>query len=226
MHEMMAETLETVLAEIRAIKKGGARQRHERYSRWPMIVLRTPKGWTGPKEVDGHKIEDFWRAHQVPFDVHGNPAHLRLLEDWMRSYRPEELFDATGRLNPSLKEMAPSGPRRLSANPVTNGGVDPQGAAAARFPEYAVEVRKPGTRHGGNTGFWPSFLRDVMARNMMLFGSSDPMKRRPTGSAPVFRGEPEDMDARNQAGGCGWGLPFTRRPGHGDAERAHPRRLA
>ncbi len=86
-----------------------------------MIILRTPKGWTGPKEVEGHKVEDFWRSHQVPFEIHGNPTHLKLLEEWMRSYEPDKLFDQTGRLIPELKELAPTGSRRMSANPVATG---------------------------------------------------------------------------------------------------------
>ena len=169
MHELMAETLETVVAEIRAIQKGAAAGGVSCYSRWPMIVLTTPKGWTGPKEVDGHKIEGFWRAHQVPFDVHGNPAHLRLLEDWMRGYGPEGLFDAGVRLNPSLKELAPVGARRMSANPVTNGGSARRALRLPDFRAYAVPLTEPGTVSAENTGPLGAFLRDVMRRNMSCF---------------------------------------------------------
>ncbi len=191
MHELMAETLETVVAEIRAIKKGATAKGMSCYSRWPMIVLRTPKGWTGPAEVDGHKIEDFWRAHQVPFDVHGNPAHLRLLEDWMRSYWPDELFDATGRLIPSLKELAPAGSRRLSANPVTNGGSIRKALLLPDFRKYAVELREPGTLMAENTGVLAVFLRDVMARNMSSFRIFGPDETASNRLNAVFEASPK-----------------------------------
>src|SRR4051812_39033820 len=125
MHQMMAATLEDCVQDIRRIqqearKSGKAPTR----ARWPMIVLRSPKGWTGPKEVDGHKVEGFWRAHQVPMaSVRENPEHLKILEEWLRSYKPEELFDQSGRLIPELKALAPKGARRMSANPHANGGL-------------------------------------------------------------------------------------------------------
>jgi xylulose-5-phosphate/fructose-6-phosphate phosphoketolase len=110
-----------------------------------MIVLRTPKGWTAPAEVDGHKLEGFWRAHQVPIaDVARNPAHLKLLEDWMRSYRPEELFDETGKLISALTELAPSGTRRMGANPHANGGLLRKDLRLPDFRRYGVELAKPG----------------------------------------------------------------------------------
>ena len=116
--------------------------------RWPMIVLRSPKGWTGPKEIRGHKVEGFWRSHQVPFaDVRDNPANLKLLEDWMRSYKPEELFDANGKLMPELKALAPKGNRRMSANPHANGGLLRKELKLPDFRKYAVEVSY--SRHGG-----------------------------------------------------------------------------
>ena len=124
MHQKMAETLERATDEIRAIQKKARQSNDATRPRWPMIVLRSPKGWTGPKELDGHKLEGFWRSHQVPFaDVRSNPAHLKVLEEWMRSYRPEQLFDDGGRLVPELRALAPKGQRRMSANPHTNGGV-------------------------------------------------------------------------------------------------------
>src|ERR1700761_1887835 len=123
MHEKMARTLDEVMAEIRAIHEAARAGRNVERPRWPMIVLRTPKGWSGPKEINGHKVEGSWRAHQVPFaDVRGNPANLDVLEHWMRSYKPEELFDGNGRLIAELKALAPKGPRRMSANPHANGG--------------------------------------------------------------------------------------------------------
>ena len=148
MHQVMAQTLETVIADIRQIQHEARTRDPSNCPEWPMIVLRTPKGWTGPKEVDGHKVEDFWRAHQVPFEVHENPAHLKLLEEWMRSYRPEKLFDENGRLIPELKALAPTGHRRMSANPVANGGLVRKSLRLPDFRSYAVEVNKPGSYHG------------------------------------------------------------------------------
>jgi xylulose-5-phosphate/fructose-6-phosphate phosphoketolase len=123
MHEKMAATLEQAIGEIR-IYQGAARDSNKPFRpRWPMIVLRSPKGWTGPAEIKGHKTEGSWRSHQVPFsDVQENPASLKLLEDWLRSYKPEELFDESGRLRPELQALAPRGARRMSANPHANGG--------------------------------------------------------------------------------------------------------
>jgi xylulose-5-phosphate/fructose-6-phosphate phosphoketolase len=134
MHQAMAVTLDKCVAEIRTAQKearsGGKLQR----PRWPMIVLRSPKGWTAPAEVDGHKLEGFWRAHQVPIgDVKNNPAHLKLVEDWMRSYKPEELFDAQGAPVAELRRLAPSGQRRMGANPHANGGLMKKGL---RMPDF------------------------------------------------------------------------------------------
>src|SRR5437879_2166647 len=130
------------------------------FSRWPMIVLRTPKGWTAPAEVDGHKLEGFWRAHQVPIaDVAKNPAHLKLLEDWMRSYRPEELFDETGKLISELAELAPVGPRRMGANPHANGGLLLKDLLLPDFRDYEVEVPAPGTALAEATRLMGRLLR-------------------------------------------------------------------
>ena len=124
MHRQMAATLERAIGEIRAAQKAARDSNNPVRPRWPMIVLRSPKGWTGPKEINGHKVEGSWRSHQVPFaDVRENPKSLRLLEEWLRSYRPEELFDAAGTLRPELRALAPRGDRRMSANPHANGGV-------------------------------------------------------------------------------------------------------
>jgi xylulose-5-phosphate/fructose-6-phosphate phosphoketolase len=165
MHQLMAGTLETVLEEIRAIQNEARTRGIMQLPEWPMIVLRTPKGWTGPKEVDGHKVEDFWRAHQVPFDVHENPAHLALLEEWLKSYRPEELFTATGKLVPELKELAPNHHRRMSANPVANGGLVRRNLRLPDFRNYSVEVCKPGTVRVENTRPLGDFLRDTISQN-------------------------------------------------------------
>ena len=170
MHAQMAATLETAIGEIRAIQTA-ARESHATVRpRWPMIVLRSPKGWTGPKEIKGHKVEAFWRAHQVPFsDVRDNPANLDLLENWMRSYRPEELFDQNGRLVPELKQLAPRGARRMSANPHANGGLLRKDLKLPDFRKYAVDVQTRGAVQCENTRPLGEFLRDVMKLNMTSF---------------------------------------------------------
>jgi xylulose-5-phosphate/fructose-6-phosphate phosphoketolase len=168
-HQSMAQTLEAALAEIRKIQEKARNNGGTTYPAWPMIVLRTPKGWTAPKEVDGHKVEGFWRAHQVPFQIHEKPGHLKLLEEWMRSYHPEKLFDKKGKLIPALKELAPAGARRLSANPIANGGLVRKALRLPDFRKYAVEVKKPGTSMVENTRVLGVFLRDVMRNNMRDF---------------------------------------------------------
>ncbi len=180
MHFLMAETLELVLEEIRAIQsqaRGGSdfarvtnRQAVGTVPRWPMIVLRTPKGWTCPKEVDGHKVENFWRAHQVPIlNVAQNPEHLELLEKWLHSYKPEELFDESGRLIPELRSVPPEGDRRMSANPHANGGKLRQPLRLPDFTKYAYNLKKPGTEYICPTEVLAHFLRDVMRDNMKNF---------------------------------------------------------
>ena len=135
MHELMAATLDTVIAEIQRIKADARRNGFTERPRWPMIVLRTPKGWTCPKEIDGKRTEGYWRSHQVPMgEMHENPEHVRILEEWMKSYRPEELFDDDGRLRPELAELPPKGTRRMSANPHANGGAAAARPAAAGLP--------------------------------------------------------------------------------------------
>jgi xylulose-5-phosphate/fructose-6-phosphate phosphoketolase len=169
MHQIMAQTLETIFLEIRAIQENARTKGSGGYPQWPMIVMRTPKGWTGPKEVDGHKVEGFWRAHQVPFDIHDDPTRLKRLEEWMRSYRPETLFDENGKLMAELKEMAPDGIRRMSANPVTNGGLVRRALRLPDFRDYAVEVAEQGADRVENTRVLGTYLRDVMAGNMTNF---------------------------------------------------------
>ena len=150
MHQQMAATLEDCVLEIRRIQQEARRSGQASRPRWPMIVLRSPKGWTGPKTVDGHQVEGSWRSHQVPLSgMHSNPAHLKQLEEWMRSYRPEELFDAAGRLIPELKALAPRGTRRMSANPHANGGVLRKPLRMPDFRRYAIKVEKPGRGRGG-----------------------------------------------------------------------------
>jgi xylulose-5-phosphate/fructose-6-phosphate phosphoketolase len=170
MHQRMAAVLEHCVTEIRKIQEtaraGGVPER----PRWPMIVLRSPKGWTGPKEVDGHKVEGFWRAHQVPLSgMKENPAHLKQLEDWLRSYKPEELFDTNGRLIPELKELAPKGVRRMSANPHANGGLLRKALRLPDFREYGVKVENPGQTEVENTKPLGVFLRDIVKLNPTNF---------------------------------------------------------
>jgi xylulose-5-phosphate/fructose-6-phosphate phosphoketolase len=166
MHQQMAATLEECLREIRRVQQAARASGTPSRPRWPMIVLRSPKGWTGPKEVDGKKVEGSWRAHQVPLGgVRENPAHLQQLEAWLRSYRPEELFDESGRLVPELRELAPVGTRRMSANPHANGGLLRKALRLPDFRGYGIEVEAPGTAVAENTRPLGRFLRDVMRRN-------------------------------------------------------------
>ena len=167
MHQAMAATLEHCIREIRRIQQEARKSGSEvKRPRWPMVILRSPKGWTGPKEVDGHKVEGFWRAHQVPMaEMHENSSHLALLEEWLRSYRPQELFDDAGRLLPELRELAPKGERRMGANPHANGGLLRKPLKLPDFRDYAVAVEKPGTTEVGPTQIMGQFLRDVMRDN-------------------------------------------------------------
>ncbi|HTY26127.1 MAG TPA: phosphoketolase family protein [Desulfomonilaceae bacterium] len=169
MHQTMAQTLEEALADIKRIQNNARTREVSGLPEWPMIVLRSPKGWTGPKEVDGHKVEDFWRSHQVPFDIHKDPAKLALLEEWLRSYKPEELFDENGKLISELRDLAPIGQRRMSANPITNGGMIRKDLRLPDFRTYAVEVAKPGAVRVENTRPLGDFLRDTMIRNVDNF---------------------------------------------------------
>jgi xylulose-5-phosphate/fructose-6-phosphate phosphoketolase len=170
MHQTMAATMDACHAEIRAFQQQARASGQATRCHWPMIVLRTPKGWTGPAEVDGHKVEGFWRAHQVPLSgMHNNPAHLQQLEDWMRSYRPEDLFDETGRLIPELRELAPQGTLRMSASPHANGGLLRRALRLPDFRDYALALDKPGTTRAFNTKPTGALLRDIMAKNMDNF---------------------------------------------------------
>ncbi|HEV8636499.1 MAG TPA: phosphoketolase family protein, partial [Chloroflexota bacterium] len=166
MHRLMAETLDAVLDEIASIQRQVRAGGSDRRPRWPMIVLRTPKGWTGPKEVDGQKTEGSWRSHQVPLaGLSETPEHLKALEDWLRSYRPDELFDQDGRLRPELAELAPRGDRRMGANPHANGGLLLRDLRLPDFRDYAVDVPAPGVTLGEATRALGGFLRDAMRLN-------------------------------------------------------------
>ncbi len=174
-HQQMAATVDRCIEEIRAIQAEARRTGNAERPRWPMILLRTPKGWTGPKEVDGHKVEDFWRAHQVPvLDVKTNPEHLRIVEQWLRSYRPEELFDEGGTLVPELRDLAPGGERRMSANPHANGGKLRRPLRLPDFRDYAVPVSQPGASETSPTENLGKFLRDTMRQNMTNFRMFSP----------------------------------------------------
>ena len=169
MHQAMAATLEHCVLEIRKFQDEARSSGKAFRPRWPMIILRSPKGWTAPREVDGHYLEGFWRAHQVPLEIGSNESHLKVLEDWMRSYEPEKLFDETGRLIPELKALAPRGTRRMSANPVANGGLVRKPLDMPDFRDAAVKVDKPGATLAGNVPTLGNFLREVMRLNMHNF---------------------------------------------------------
>jgi xylulose-5-phosphate/fructose-6-phosphate phosphoketolase len=178
MHQLMASTLDTIVADLRQIRENAKNNDNER-PRWPMIILRSPKGWTGPKEVDGKKTEGYWRSHQVPMgQMHENPEHIAILEKWMKSYRPEELFDSEGTFRPELASLAPKGERRMSANPHANGGIVLKDLQLPDFRDYAVNVSSPGSVSAESTRVMGKFLRDVLkmsekARNFRLFSPDE-----------------------------------------------------
>jgi xylulose-5-phosphate/fructose-6-phosphate phosphoketolase len=189
MHALMAETLDRVVADIRQIQhKARASQKMER-PRWPMIVLDTPKGWTGPKIVDGLPVEGSFRSHQVPLsDPRNNSSHLAQLDVWLRSYKPDELFDAGGRFRPELAALAPTGPRRMGANPHANGGLLLRDLRLPEFQSYAVNVPSPGSVTASDTQVLGRFLRDTVKanadhRNFRIFGPDETLSNR---LAPVF----------------------------------------
>ena len=206
-HQSLAGTLDTILARIRAIQSAartgdgnGARR-----PRWPMIVFRTPKGWTGPKFVDGQPVEGTWRAHQVPIADFKKPEHLTQLEDWMRGYRPHELFDDQGKFQDELAALAPTGHRRMGANPHANGGEALRPLSMPHFSSYAVDVPKPGSVRAEATRVLGTFLRDVMklnleARNFRLFGPDETASNRleavyqVSGKAWMAEVDPVDID--------------------------------
>jgi xylulose-5-phosphate/fructose-6-phosphate phosphoketolase len=185
MHERMAQILDTAMDRIAAIQSAARQTKGDvERPRWPVIVLRSPKGWTGPKVVDGKKVEDFWRAHQVPVDnARNNASHRQILEDWMRSYKPAELFDASGALLPELRALAPSGARRMGANPQANGGLLKHDLVLPNYRAHAVPVAVPGRTMGEATRLMGEYLRDVMAlnaeaRNFRLMGPDETASNR------------------------------------------------
>src|SRR6202795_2659002 len=166
MHQLMAHTLDTIITEISTIQNDARAGRTKGLPVWPMIILRTPKGWTGPKVVDGKPVEDTWRAHQVPVtNFVSHPDHVKILEEWLKSYRVEEMFDGNGKLIPELAELAPSGTRRMGDNPHANGGLLLKDLVMPDFREYAVRVPKPGAEMAEATRVLGNLLRDVMKRN-------------------------------------------------------------
>ncbi len=214
MHQAMAATLDRAIGEIRAAQAaarapgaGGAAAAER--PRWPMIVLRTPKGWSAPAELDGHRIEGSWRAHQVPVtEVRTNPERLALLERWMRSYRPEELFDADGAPVAAIRELAPAGARRMGSNPHANGGLLKRALRLPDFRDYAVAVEEPGQVRAENTRPLGAFLRDVMRdnpRNFRVFGPDENTSNKLDAIYEVSRklwlaqGFPEDADGTQLA---------------------------
>jgi xylulose-5-phosphate/fructose-6-phosphate phosphoketolase len=184
MHQAMAETLETIVQEIRAIQRDAREHGFKKRPQWPMLVLVSPKGWTGSKVVEGVQIEGTFRAHQVPLDqLASKPEHLKILEDWMRSYRPDELFDDRGALIPELAALAPKGTRRMGSNPHANGGLLLKDLRLPDFRQYAVEVDKPGTSNAEATRVLGTMLRDVMklnmdTRNFRVFGPDETASNR------------------------------------------------
>jgi xylulose-5-phosphate/fructose-6-phosphate phosphoketolase len=182
MHQKMAAALDDAIADIRATQKAARETNNPVRPRWPMIVLRSPKGWTGPAEINGHKVEGSWRSHQVPFsDVRNTPANLARLEEWLRSYHPDELFDGAGALVPHLRALAPRGARRMSANPHANGGLLRKELKLPDFRKYAVPVSTRGTLECENTRPLGEYLRDVMMANPVnfrLFGPDETASNR------------------------------------------------
>ena len=201
MHEAMAATLDMVIGQIQTIQLNARSNADLTRPRWPMIVLKSPKGWTGPKWVDGQQIEGSFRSHQVPLsDPASQPEHLQMLEDWLKSYRPEELFDPAGRLVPELAELAPMGERRMGANPHANGGLLLQDLIMPDFRNYAVSVPMPGAVKAADTHELGVFLRDVVKlnqpqRNFRIFGPDETLSNRLNA---VFEVTYRQWDARIQ----------------------------
>jgi len=183
-HVALAETLNIIIPKIKQIQHDARANGYTKRPQWPMIIFRTPKGWTGPKVVDGIKIENTWRSHQVPLsELSTKPEHITLLEEWMKSYKPEELFDEQGKLIAELAELAPKGTKRMGTNPHTNGGLLLQDLTLPDFKKYALKIDKPGTVTAESTTIMGAFLRDVMKlnwdkRNFRLFGPDETSSNR------------------------------------------------
>ena len=184
MHQLMAATLDTIVADIRHIQCDARENGFKQRPRWPMIILRSPKGWTGPGVVDSKPVEGTFRAHQVPIaELATKPSHLKILERWMKSYRPRELFDKNGRLVAELAELAPKGERRMGANPHANGGLLLRDLKMPDFRDYAVEMTRPGVVEGESTRVQGQFIRDVLklngdARNFRIFSPDETASNR------------------------------------------------
>ena len=183
MHQRMASTLDAIVEEIKRIQQQARAGQVDGVPVWPMIVLRSPKGWTGPKVVDGKPVEGTWRAHQVPVTDLSKPGHLKILEDWMKSYQPKELFDEQGKLIPELRELAPRGDRRMGANPHANGGILLKDLVMPDFRQYALKIAKPGTQVAEATRVLGELLRDVVklnadSRNFRVFGPDETSSNR------------------------------------------------
>ncbi|MDA0672621.1 MAG: phosphoketolase family protein [Cyanobacteria bacterium] len=204
MHQKMAAVMEDCILKIKEIQRDARVHGNVYRPRWPMIILRTPKGWTGPQEVDGHKVEGFWRAHQVPMGgMHSNPDHLQKLEAWMRSYGPEELFDENGTLVPDLQALNPVGPRRMGSNPHANGGILRRALNMPDFRDYALEVPQPGVMEYENTKILGILMREIMRdnpNNFRLMGPDETASNRlhavyeVTKKAWMADFYPEDLD--------------------------------
>ncbi len=204
MHQAMAATLDHCVQEIRNIQQIARSCEVAERPYWPMIILRSPKGWTCPKEVDGHKVEGFWRSHQIPIgQIKENPEHLHILENWMRSYKPEELFDESGKLIPELQALAPTGMRRMSANPHANGGLLRQKLKLPDFRNYGIEVPHPGRIEAGNTYPLGVFLRDIISDNPHNFRVFSPDENTSNKLTAIYEASkkfwiakflPEDLD--------------------------------
>ncbi|MGH2639892.1 MAG: phosphoketolase, partial [Rhabdochlamydiaceae bacterium] len=179
MHTLMAETLDKVIKEIKRIQFAARENNESKRPRWPMIVLNSPKGWTGPKVIDGKQVEGTFRSHQVPLsDPVSRPEHLKMLEEWLQSYRPDELFDLNGRLKPEIAALAPKGHQRMGDNPHANGGSLLKDLRMPKYQDFAVAVPKPGTQGVGDTHVLGQFLRDVVKlnleqRNFRIFGPDE-----------------------------------------------------
>src|SRR5206468_1305609 len=169
MHQRMAATLDAVVADIKTIQRAARTKGFKKRSRWPMIVLRSPKGWTGPKVVDGQPTEGTFRSHQVPMGDMTHPGHVKILEQWLQSYRPQELFDSTGRFRAELAELAPTGPHRMGANPHANGGLLLRDLRLPNFSDYALKVPQPGAVDAEATRVQGEFIRDVIKLNPANF---------------------------------------------------------
>jgi xylulose-5-phosphate/fructose-6-phosphate phosphoketolase len=199
MHRLMADTLDRVVGGIRDIQRTARSAGRASAAAWPMIVLATPKGWTGPKVVDGHRVEGTFRAHQVPLtDPAGNPDHLAILDGWMRSYRPDELFDSRGTLRPELAALAPAGERRMGANPHANGGLRLRDLRVPDFRTFAVDVKEPGQVDAEDTRVAGRFLREVVTaneghRNFRIFGPDETASNR---LEAVFQSTSRQWEAR------------------------------